>query len=216
MKNENSALALSRGESSDRIHSLARSLLGDITQKSVLDLGCGTGIFLESLSKQGAKELVGCDGMDFRTTPGAFRFELSDLNKKLPFADGSFDRVTAIEVIEHLENPRFFAREVARVLKPGGFALFSTPNNESFTSLISLFFRGYFAAFGPKDYPAHISPVLELDFQRILKESGLESGNSIWTNWGRIPALPLHWQEVLGPLLSGRRFSDNYFCLGKK
>ena len=44
------------------------------------------------------------------------------------YKDKSFDVVTATEVIEHLENPRLFLRDINRVLKPGGLCVLSTPN----------------------------------------------------------------------------------------
>ena len=51
-----------------------------------------------------------------------------DLNRPFPFEDGSFDGVDLKDVLEHLENPAQTIREVARVLRPGGVAVISTPN----------------------------------------------------------------------------------------
>ena len=46
-----------------------------------------------------------------------------------PFADDSFDLVTGMEILEHLAlDPYFFFSEAARVLKPGGHLLLTTPN----------------------------------------------------------------------------------------
>ncbi len=46
--------------------------------------------------------------------------------KELP--DNSFDRVISFQVIEHIKDDLTFLREIARVLKPGGLALITTPN----------------------------------------------------------------------------------------
>jgi ubiquinone/menaquinone biosynthesis C-methylase UbiE len=46
----------------------------------------------------------------------------------MPFADGTFDLLTARSVVEHIETPKIFLREVRRILKPGGKFLFATPN----------------------------------------------------------------------------------------
>ena len=46
---------------------------------------------------------------------------------RLPFADGSFDVVVCLEVIEHLPQPEQVLREVNRVLRAGGRAYFSMP-----------------------------------------------------------------------------------------
>ena len=46
-------------------------------------------------------------------------------------ADASFDCVVSVEVLEHVEEDGAFVRNVARVLKPGGFFFMTTPNGES-------------------------------------------------------------------------------------
>lgn len=48
--------------------------------------------------------------------------------EKLPWQNGFFDAVSAWQVIEHLENPHHFIREVYRVLRPDGSFFLSTPN----------------------------------------------------------------------------------------
>jgi 2-polyprenyl-3-methyl-5-hydroxy-6-metoxy-1,4-benzoquinol methylase/uncharacterized protein YbaR (Trm112 family) len=45
----------------------------------------------------------------------------------LPFADNSFDTIIATEIIEHLHDPKAFAAELLRVVKPDGAAIISTP-----------------------------------------------------------------------------------------
>ena len=50
---------------------------------------------------------------------------------RLPFRGGSFDMVVASEIVEHLENPQGAMLEAARVLRPGGYLVVSTPYRES-------------------------------------------------------------------------------------
>ena len=61
--------------------------------------------------------------------------------ERLPFPDASFDLVLAMEILEHLPvNPAFFAEEIARVTRPGGQVLVTTPNiasHEATTRLLS-------------------------------------------------------------------------------
>ncbi|MDK9699650.1 MAG: class I SAM-dependent methyltransferase [bacterium] len=56
----------------------------------------------------------------------------------LEYPDNHFDTVTSFEVFEHLYNPLFHTRELARVLKPNGRLFLSTPNGRSFRSLVQI------------------------------------------------------------------------------
>lgn len=52
---------------------------------------------------------------------------ISDLSKRFPFPDNSFDLVCAFEVLEHLPNETFVLKEIARILKPKGIFFVSFP-----------------------------------------------------------------------------------------
>jgi SAM-dependent methyltransferase len=98
----------------------------------VLDAGCGTGYGTAMLA--GALSAVGVDlsgeaiahAVSAYTSPGV-RF-LQASCESLPFADNSFDLITAFEVIEHLRRWQDLLDEARRVLRPGGILLVSTPN----------------------------------------------------------------------------------------
>lgn len=73
-----------------------------------------------------------------------------DMSQKLPFEDESFDYVVSIEGIEHIENQFLFLRECARVLKPGGGLLMTTPNASSLENrLIFLITGSHEKPYGP-------------------------------------------------------------------
>jgi ubiquinone/menaquinone biosynthesis C-methylase UbiE len=86
----------------------------------ILDIGCGTGALMDELTSQD-HEVFGLDiaeeALRFCQMRGHSKVYLADA-AKLPFADRSFDLVTAIGVIEHLDHDEIFLKEVARVLKP--------------------------------------------------------------------------------------------------
>lgn len=110
----------------------------------IVELGCASGVFLKSLVNAGFSKLNGIDIDDylqFSALRGALR--ILDLNKDaLPFPDKSIDVVCAFQIFEHLENPFFIEREVARVLRPGGLFLLSMPNGHTIWDKLRFFASG--------------------------------------------------------------------------
>jgi len=94
----------------------------------VLDLGCGTG---HSWTELSPRETVGVD-IDASALAGQERETHRADMRSLPFADASFASVVSIQAIEHVPDPERVLGEVARVLVPGGRAIFVTPNRLTF------------------------------------------------------------------------------------
>ncbi len=88
----------------------------------ILDIGCGTGALMDDLTAQG-HDVCGLDisqeALKFCRMRGHRKLYLADA-AKLPFRDDCFELVTAIGVIEHLDNDEIFLNEVARILRPRG------------------------------------------------------------------------------------------------
>jgi ubiquinone/menaquinone biosynthesis C-methylase UbiE len=96
----------------------------------VLEVGCGAGHLLARLP---AGRAVGMDLAESllartRTRLGARAALAQGDAVALPFASDAFDRVYCSEVLEHLVDPRAAVAEIARVLRPGGVAVLSVPN----------------------------------------------------------------------------------------
>lgn len=92
------------------------------TGARVLDVGSFDGHWL---SLQPGALRVGVD-LDVSPRSGVNAIRADGL--RLPFASGSFDSVFAFEVIEHVDHPAAFVKELARVTAPGGSITLSTPN----------------------------------------------------------------------------------------
>ncbi len=102
-------------------YSLAREFL---PQGRLLDLGCGVGHSYHLLAP---RQTVGLD-----ISPDALRDQdretvLADM-RELPMEDGDFASVLSVQSLEHVPDPERVVAEVARVLQPGGVAVFVTPN----------------------------------------------------------------------------------------
>ena len=103
------------------------------TGRDVLDLGCNTGYGTVRISSV-ARRVVGADvsarAIDAaRSRPDGDRVDWTVIDDdRLPFAADSFDLVTSFQVIEHVDDPLPWLREICRVLRPGGTAILTTPN----------------------------------------------------------------------------------------
>src|SRR5438067_3051164 len=96
----------------------------------ILDAGCGTGALLEALRAEPGRETVGLDfaeaALQFCRERGYDRLVRGDLTA-LPFAGAQFHAVTALDVIEHVEDDKAAVGEIARVLRPGGILVATVP-----------------------------------------------------------------------------------------
>jgi 2-polyprenyl-3-methyl-5-hydroxy-6-metoxy-1,4-benzoquinol methylase len=211
---------LSGGASSDAVYStIERVILESDLRGRILDCGAGVGLLtrrllaLQRFDWVAATDIVGVPA----ELEGLVEWIEQDLNESLPAADGAFDVVIAAEVIEHLENPRFLMREIFRILRPAGTAIVTTPNNESWRSLIALLIRGHYVAFSDSSYPAHITPLLRKDLMRIFLEAKFLAPKFFFTDEGGVPGRPvISWQQASFGLLRGLRFSDNILSIVKK
>jgi 2-polyprenyl-3-methyl-5-hydroxy-6-metoxy-1,4-benzoquinol methylase len=207
--------ARSLGRAHGRIHETAARLLAARGAGGVLlDAGCGTGDLWRAVSGR-FTSCTGVDAVQYPGLPQEVRFLAANLDGRLPLEDAAVDTAAAIEVIEHLENPRAFMRELVRVTRPGGWIVVTTPNQLSVLSLLCLVTKGVFGAFQDRDYPAHRTALLEIDLRRIAAECGLEEIAIAYTRWGRLPLTPWHYPSPIAAL-SPRRFSDNVAIVGRR
>lgn len=103
---------------------------------SVLDAGCGNGNYVIDELRKKFKSAVGIDVDQKFTSKNVCldKVVIGNLDN-LPFENNSFDLVVSLWVLEHLQNPNVVFAEINRVLKPGGFFAFVTPNKNSFLIL---------------------------------------------------------------------------------
>ncbi len=196
----------------------------------VVDLGAGEGHYRERFAHAryyGIDLAIGNQGWDYSGLSA-----LADLTR-LPLRDGAADVVVCTETLEHLARPWVFAAEAARVLKPGGTLLLTTP----------MLARLHQA---PHDYYRYTAHGLEalfrdagLDVVRIDPQGGyfLFLGDTLKHAHGhffrsavlRYGLFPLYWlttilghtllpvlARILDPLDSKRRFTMGHTAVFRK
>jgi 2-polyprenyl-3-methyl-5-hydroxy-6-metoxy-1,4-benzoquinol methylase len=155
--------------------SLVRHLPPIAKDAAILDVGCGTGAWLDRLGGLGFTNLQGIDldTADFateRATATQANLDYDDIG----LGTRKFALITAIELIEHLENPGRLFHHVARHLADDGTFLITTPNIHSALCRLRFFLTGNLKQFDAKGDPTHIYPVLLTSLERVLPRHGLQ------------------------------------------
>lgn len=107
---------------------LLRRELGGRHDARILDVGCGTGSNLEAFSKLGRATGIDMspEALAFCRKRGVDSVTFAEI-ERLPFADATFDVVTAMDVLEHTDDDLLALQELRRVCKPGGLLLATVP-----------------------------------------------------------------------------------------
>ncbi len=140
------------------------------------DLGAGPGAMSQRLGELGCT-VVAVD-RDPDVYKAGFPFVTLDFNEpafatQLGIAE--FELVVAIEVIEHVESPIGFLRNVGRLLAPGGVAVITTPNVDSLPARFKFFLTGKLRTMDEHSDPTHISPVFwDLFGRQFLPRAGVK------------------------------------------
>lgn len=139
-----------------------------------IDLGAGSGAWADRLTRAGFETTAVEQNVEgYR---GACRLIAADMNAPdfASAAGGPYDLVTAIEVIEHLENPIEFLRNLGRLVTADGVIVLTTPNVDSAPSRAKFLLTGRLRAMDDHGDPTHISPVFLWTFvHRWLPRAGL-------------------------------------------
>jgi len=149
----------------------------------ILDVGCGTGANLQMLSQFGAAEGVdvSSEALEFCRARGLTNVK-QGAAETLPHGDASFDLVTGLDVVEHLDDDVAGLREMRRVLRPGGRAL--------------LFVPAFMFLWGVQDDISHHRRRYDLrELKQKVNEAGLSVERVTYAN------ITFFWPILLGRLL---------------
>ncbi|PYS64972.1 MAG: hypothetical protein DMF74_05250 [Acidobacteria bacterium] len=171
------------------IHDTVVGILEELPRGALLDVPAGEGALGARLIAAGF-EVSFCD-----LYPEIFRLNnreirRGDLNGKLPFDDRSFEYVTCLEGLEHIENPQQAMREFSRVMRGGGHLIVSVPNILNIEERLKWLVYGYTSHFKPvtreqrarlraehdnrEEIAAHVNPIGYSELRYILEKYGFE------------------------------------------
>ncbi len=116
----------------DMMNKIMEDAIGDITNKIILEAGCGDGFFIKNLLKQKPKKIIGIDISEWlleyakqEIKSDKVEFYQMDLRKKLDFENNIFDIVVSYNVLQEIKDISTPLREMTRVLKKGGKMIIS-------------------------------------------------------------------------------------------
>ena len=144
----------------------------------VLDVGCGGGILSEALAERGAS-VVGIDlaesapqAAEAHRAGQAVEYRLES-SRDAAARGESFDAVTCMEMLEHVADPAAVLRDIHALLKPGGWAFFSTINRTLKARLGAVYAAEYLLRLVPQgthQYDWFIKPA---ELSRMAERAGL-------------------------------------------
>lgn len=149
--------------------SVMKSLFPPLRGQVVLDLACGTGRYGRLALEQGARWVIGLDNSSPMLRANSLQMRALSTTEHIPLAANLVDAILCGLALGHVPDLRATLREMARVLKPGGWALVS-----DFHPFI--FLNGQkrtFTASDGRTYAVEHYPHLYADYHRAADEAGL-------------------------------------------
>ncbi|MDN5870024.1 MAG: bifunctional 2-polyprenyl-6-hydroxyphenol methylase/3-demethylubiquinol 3-O-methyltransferase UbiG [Nitrococcus sp.] len=173
--------------------------LAGLANRQIVDVGCGGGLLSEAMARRGARVL----GIDLAErslevarlhaleTHTEIEYRLTSVEELARSRPNEFDAVTCMELLEHVPNPALAIHACARLLRPGGAAIFSTINRNP---------KAYLLAVIGAEYVLRLLPCATHDYRKFIRPSELGA-------WARAQGLLLRELRGLGYNPITRRYS---------
>ena len=142
--------------------------------KHHLDIGCGTGEFLNACKKSGIKT-VGIEPSKNARKMAMENYQLdvrenTDINQ---FDNNTFDSLSMWHVLEHIYDINNTVKSLSKIIKNNGYAIIAVPNHKSYDAK---FYKKYWAAW---DLPIHLNHFCPITVVKLFKENGFSMEKKI-------------------------------------
>lgn len=140
-----------------------------LNDKSLLDVGCGTGAFLQTAKKHGwvvkgiEPNLQARTSANIKTDNSVYKSE-----KLFELEENQFDVITLWHVLEHLPNLEEHIKTFKKVLKPNGTLIIAVPNYKSYDAS---YYKNYWAAY---DVPRHLWHFNRKSISKLMSKAHME------------------------------------------
>ena len=179
------------------VYGHVKQILEQHRPKSVIDLGCGNGHTAKRLIESGyAVTAIEASESGVKIArslcPGA-RIDVCSVYEDLAVRYGQFDAVVSLEVLEHLYDPKLFAKRCFELLCPGGVAVISTPYHGYLKNLAISLVGGWDAHHSALWDHGHIKFFSRVTLTQLFVEQGFTP-----IDFKRLGRLPVIAKSMLG------------------
>ena len=140
-----------------------------ITKGTILDIGCGTGAFLNTM-KEAGWNITGLEPDNVARTKAVelYNIQPQESGKLFELAPASFNAITMWHVLEHVHELHAYIKQIENLLAPGGKAFIAVPN---YTSKDADNYAAHWAAY---DVPRHLYHFSPQSMEILLSQHGLK------------------------------------------
>ena len=155
---------------------------GDLTGRSILDIGCGGGILAEALAVKGA-QVTGIDmaeksirvaQLHLHESRLAVDYQKTSVEQMAAQETAEFDVITCLEMLEHVPDPTSVIQAAATLLKPGGNLFISTINRNPKAFVFAILGAEYILKLLPRGTHAYKKFIKPSELARVIRQQQLE------------------------------------------
>ncbi len=185
----------------------------EVEGKTILDVGCGGGVLCEPLARLGA-DVTGIDTSDSAIEAAkahsaenhlTISYEASTIEALEKHSEKAYDIITAMEVLEHVDDVGSFMQSARKLLKPGGLMFFATINRTLKSLALAKFAAEYILRWvppGAHNWRQFLEPA---ELVTLLESNGLQAQNLVG----------LEYNMLKGQWTLGEDLSMNYMGVAK-